>query len=216
MTNYKIFTFGGAGEHIAMSLLQRDINKDCVFYFDTDPMSVEQSYSENKYCIGDLIFPAGCIEVAKEVFDAKYELFDSLTDDDSLYILVGAFVGATAGAFLLKTAELLTKKGKLFVAIGSLPFFFEGNRRYEIAVSVMEDLQKITSNIIPVPNDNVKKLFKNITLREALEKADYYTAEIITELLFLPEEKNKIISELLQKDSEISESILKIKNKCKK
>ncbi|MDR0863422.1 MAG: hypothetical protein LBO74_00640 [Candidatus Symbiothrix sp.] len=216
-SNYKIFTLGGAGGNIANYLQRRDIiNNDRIFYFNTDKCAVEHSSLKNQYCIGNL---PSCIcggpphkTIIERVFDEEHELFDSLTNEDSLYILIGAFAGKIGSVFLLKMAELLEKKGEKFVAIGILPFECEGRHKEEKALHALEELQNITSNLIVLPNENIRKLFEDLGIKEAFDKADYYATEVILELLFSLHEKDKIISAILQKDNAVAESIIKIKN----
>ncbi|GHT66869.1 hypothetical protein AGMMS50239_29050 [Bacteroidia bacterium] len=213
-TNYKIFTFGGAGGNIANYLQRRDIiNNDRIFYFNGDKFAVERSSLENKYFIENLSSCIGPLrkETVEKVFEEEIELFDNLTDDDSFYILLGALAGSIGSRLLIKMAELLEKKGKKFVAIGILPFEFESRRKEEKALYAREELQKITSNIIVVSNENVRNLFKDLSIMEAFDKADYYATEVIIELLLSSHEKNKIISGILQKDNAVAESIIKIK-----
>jgi cell division protein FtsZ len=216
MIDYKIFTFGNVGEYIANSLLRRDISNEHVFYFNTAQDTVENAFLENKYCIGNLprfypCFGSDYKETANKVFEEEDKLFDNLTDNDSLYIIVGSFAGTISGGFIPKMAEFLKRKGKRFIAIGMMPFKFENSLKQNQSICAMADLQKITSNLIILPNENVRQLFENLSIKDAFDNSIYYVTEVIMELLFSHKETDKIMSVLLQKDTVVAESIIKMK-----
>jgi HJR/Mrr/RecB family endonuclease len=186
MERYKIFTFGGAGGHIAHTFISRNKSlyekqEHTIFHFNTDKQSIDNlPLLQNKYSIGKSGLGSGNnIEVAKKVFDEERKFFNELTNDNLLYILIGGFSGATSGGFLIKMTELLKQKKKNFVVIGSLPFLFEGNIRFQQAQNVVETLRTITENVIVLPCENLRDCFGELTLSTAFMMADYYAIEAI-------------------------------------
>jgi cell division protein FtsZ len=73
-------------------------------------------------------------------------------------------------------AEQAKKLNALTVAIVTLPFEMEGNRRYENAMYGLERLEKTVDTLIVIPNDKLLELAPELPLQTAFKIAD----EILT------------------------------------
>ena len=73
-------------------------------------------------------------------------------------------------------ADIAKKMGSLTVAIVTMPFSMEGNRRYENAVYGLEKLEAVVDTLIVIPNDKLLELAPDLPLHTAFKVAD----EILT------------------------------------
>ncbi|MDR0333685.1 MAG: hypothetical protein LBI15_09500 [Dysgonamonadaceae bacterium] len=220
MKKYKILTFGGAGGNIVRTLVSNnqflyEKQGDILYHFNTDAQAIKNHKSlKNKYLIGNSGFVCPpSIEYAKILFDGDRKLFDELTNDDSPYLLIGAFSGYIGSVFLIKMSELLAKKRKKFVVVGSTPFRIEASERFQHSDDVIEILKDITDNIIVLSCDKLQtSLGENITVGTIFTMADYYVIEAISSVLDLDNWSiDKQVRNILRNDDEISTAITKVR-----
>lgn len=215
MKNYKIFCFGGGGFNICYALMTCNVNASSLFYFNTEKRTLNSISITNKYQIGiNTTNGNGCsndINLAKSAFDEDFEVFDNLTNDNCLYIIVAGFGGGTGTGLSVKISELLVNKRKDFIIIGTLPFYFEGRLKREQALFGFDEIKKYTDKIITLESEDLKHLFVDLTLSEAFSRLDYYITEVLKEILFefgLNRIKN---NELLTHRTDLEIVILRIK-----
>lgn len=216
MENYKIFCFGGGGWNISNALLTSKVKTNSLFYFNTEKHFVDSISLTNKYEIGiNITNGKGCsndINLAKRAFDEDIEIFDNLTNDNCLYIIVAGFGGGTGTGMSIKITDLLVKKGKDFIVIGTLPFNFEGTPKREQALYGVNEIKKHTDKIIILESEDLKHLFVDLTLSEAFTRLDFYITEVLKEILFEFGLNRIINKDLLSHSSELEMVILKIKD----
>lgn len=216
MENYKIFCFGGSGGNICTALLSIKAQTSRIFYFNTDKLQVESTPIVNKYVIGlNITKGNSCfndIDLAKQAFDDDIEIFDNLTNESCLYIIVSGFGGGTGTGMSTKIANLLTKKQKDFIVIGTLPFHFEGMAKRKQALFGSSEIKKHTDKIIILESEDLNYLFTNLTLSEAFLRLDFYIIEVIKEILFEYKVNHITNKDLLSHNIELKKVLLKIKN----
>lgn len=103
------------------------------------------------------------------------DLKDALHGSDMVFITCGLGGGTGTGSAPV-VAEVAKKGCALTVAIVTMPFTMEGNRRYENAVIGLEKLQQYVDTLIVVPNDKLLELAPDLPLHTAFKVAD----EILT------------------------------------
>ena len=103
------------------------------------------------------------------------EIKKALDGADMVFITCGLGGGTGTGTAPV-VAEISKKLGALTVAIVTLPFAMEGQRRYENAVSGLEKLEQIVDTLIVIPNDKLLELAPDLPLHTAFKVAD----EILT------------------------------------
>ena len=113
----------------------------------------------------------------KAFYRGKFSLNDKLDAIDGKE-------GKTIGEVLLEptriyvkpVAEVAKKLGILTIAIVTLPFAMEGQRRYANAISGLEKLEATVDTLIVIPNDKLLELCPGLPLHTAFKVAD----EILT------------------------------------
>ncbi|MBW3017767.1 cell division protein FtsZ [Candidatus Woesearchaeota archaeon] len=111
-------------------------------------------------------------EAARE---SEHEIKKSIEGADMVFVTCGLGGGTGTGSAPV-IAEIAKKLGALTVAIVTMPFTMEGNRRYENAVIGLERLEHIVDTLIVIPNDKLLELAPDLPLHTAFKVAD----EILT------------------------------------
>jgi len=103
------------------------------------------------------------------------EIKKSLEGCDMVFITCGLGGGTGTGSAPV-IAEIAKKLGALTVAIVTMPFAMEGQRRYENAVMGLEKMEQIVDTLIVIPNDKLLEIAPDLPLHTAFKVAD----EILT------------------------------------
>ena len=107
--------------------------------------------------------------------ESEHEIKQKLQGADMIFITCGLGGGTGTGSAPV-VAEVAKKNGALTVAVVTLPFSMEGQRRYENAIIGLEKLEAIVDTLIVIPNDKLLDLAPDLPLQTAFKVAD----EILT------------------------------------
>ncbi|MBU0615898.1 MAG: cell division protein FtsZ [Nanoarchaeota archaeon] len=99
----------------------------------------------------------------------------ALEGADMVFITCGLGGGTGTGTAPV-VAEVAKKLGALVVAIVTIPFAMEGQKRYQNAIGGLEKLEQIVDTLIVIPNDKLLELAPDLPLQTAFKVAD----EILT------------------------------------
>jgi|GEM_PF-2285473 len=215
MLNYKILCIGGAGENIVNALLINRFDQDKLFFLNTDSQSIDRNPIRNKFLIGQNAILGNAIvpnpKVGMEVFQEDKTLFDTLTKENCIYIIAGGFGGEIFTGIIGQLSEFLTTKKKKFIIVGTLPFAFEGKKRNAASIDGVREINHYTDKLILLKNDDLRKLFGNLTLGEAFRKSDNAIVEVIKEILFEIDSSEIINKKSLPLNANLEDLILRIK-----
>jgi cell division protein FtsZ len=107
--------------------------------------------------------------------ESESEIKDVLQGSDMVFVTCGLGGGTGTGSAPV-IAEIAKKLGALTVAVVTMPFSMEGNRRYENALIGLEKLENIVDTLIVIPNDKLIELAPDLPIQTAFKVAD----EILT------------------------------------
>ena len=105
----------------------------------------------------------------------EQDIKDALRGAHMVFLTCGLGGGTGTGSIPV-IAEAAKKLGILSVAIVTLPFAMEGQKRYENAIEGLERLEGLVDTLIVVPNDKLLELAPDLPLHTAFKVAD----EILT------------------------------------
>ncbi len=147
---------------------------------NTDAQDLLYTNADQKILIGrELTGGLGAGSIPKVGEDAAKEsekdIKDKIQNSDIVFITCGLGGGTGTGSTPV-IAEIAKKLGILTVAIVTLPFAMEGQRRYANAVVGLEKLEQTVDTLIVIPNDKLLELCPNLPLHTAFKVAD----EILT------------------------------------
>ncbi|MBS3113027.1 cell division protein FtsZ [Candidatus Woesearchaeota archaeon] len=172
----KVIGAGGGGNNTISRISEVGIKGIETIAINTDAQDLLYTTAGKKILIGKDTtrgLGAGSIpKVGEEAArESEQEIKQSLQGSDMVFITCGLGGGTGTGSAPV-VAELAKKIGALTVAIVTMPFSVEGQRRYQNAVYGLEKLEQIVDTLIVIPNDKLLELAPDLPLSTAFKVAD--------------------------------------------
>jgi len=176
----KVVGCGGGGNNTINRMSEVGISSTETIAINTDAQDLLYTNANVKILIGRELtggLGAGSIPKVGEdsAKESEKEIRDALQGSDLVFITAGLGGGTGTGSAPV-VAEVAKKLGILTIAIVTLPFAMEGQRRYGNAIAGLERLEAIVDTLIVIPNDKLMELCPGIPLHTAFKVAD----EILT------------------------------------
>ena len=176
----KVIGVGGGGNNTINRMSEVGIYGAETIAINTDAQDLLYTNADKKILIGKETskgLGAGSIPQIGEdaAREQEHEVRQMLQGADMVFITCGLGGGTGTGAVPI-VAEAGKKLGALTVAVVTIPFSMEGNRRYENAVIGLEKLERNVDTLIVIPNDKLLELAPDLPLHTAFKVAD----EILT------------------------------------
>jgi len=176
----KVIGCGGGGNNTINRITEVGVIGAETIGINTDAQDLLYTSADKKILIGrDTTKGLGAgadprlgMEAAHE---QEHELKNALQGADMVFITCGLGGGTGTGSAPV-VADLAKKQGALTVAVVTMPFAMEGNRRYENALAGLEKLQQNVDTLIVIPNDKLLELAPDLPLHVAFKVCD----EILT------------------------------------
>jgi len=176
----KVVGTGGAGNNTINRITDVGIKGVESIAINTDAQDLLYTNADSKVLIGRELtqgLGAGSIpKVGEEAArESEHEIKQKIQGADMVFITCGLGGGTGTGSAPV-IADISKKSGCLTVAIVTIPFSMEGQRRYENAIAGLERLEEIVDTLIVIPNDKLLELAPDLPLQTAFKVAD----EILT------------------------------------
>ena len=176
----KVIGAGGAGNNTLNRMAEIGIKGSELIAINTDAQDLLYTSADKKILIGKERtkgFGAGSVpKVGEEAAqESQHEIKQIIDGTDMVFITCGLGGGTGTGSAPV-IAEMSKKMGILTIAIVTMPFAMEGQRRYENAVMGLEKLENNVDTLIVIPNDRLLELAPDLPLHTAFKVAD----EILT------------------------------------
>jgi cell division protein FtsZ len=176
----KVFGCGGGGNNTINRIAEIGVSGAETIAINTDAQDLLYTSADKKILIGKTLtkgLGAGSVpkvgeEAAKE---SESEIKKAAENSDMIFITCGLGGGTGTGSAPV-VAEIAKKSGALTVAVVTMPFKMEGQKRYENAVEGLENLKKHVDTLIVIPNDKLLELAPDLPLHTSFKIAD----EILT------------------------------------
>ena len=176
----KIIGIGGGGNNSLNRMKEIGIKGGELIAINTDAQDLLYTDADHKILIGKELTqglgagsnPKIGEEAAKE---SMSEIKKKLSGSDMVFITCGLGGGTGTGA-APEIAKLAKKDGALTIAVVTLPFTIEGQKRIEYAMLGLEKLESFVDTLIIIPNDKLLELAPKLPLQTAFKIAD----EILT------------------------------------
>ena len=175
---------GGGGSNAINHMIDAGMNDVEFIAVNTDAQDLHHSQAKERVHIGKNLtkgLGAGMNpELGKRAAEeTKEEIQEALKGADMVFITGGMGGGTGTGAAPV-VAKAAREEGALTVGVVTKPFFFEGNRRMQIALQGMQNLKDEVDALIVIPNDRLLQLSeKELTAQEAFGKADEVLREAV-------------------------------------
>jgi len=176
----KVIGAGGGGNNTINRITEVGIIGAESIAINTDAQDLLYTSADKKILIGKEITsglgagsdPKVGEESARE---SEHDIKQAIQGADMVFITCGLGGGTGTGSAPI-IAEVSKKVGALTVAIVTLPFAMEGQKRYENATYGLEKLESVVDTLIVIPNDKLLELAPDLPLHTAFKVAD----EILT------------------------------------
>ncbi len=176
----KVVGCGGGGNNTINRITEVGVQGAETIAVNTDAQDLLYTSADKKILIGREVtrgLGAGSDPKQGEAAarEQEHDLKNSLSGADMVFITCGLGGGTGTGSAPV-IADLAKKMGALTVAVVTMPFTMEGNRRYENALVGLERLEQLVDTLIVIPNDKLLELAPDLPLHTAFKVAD----EILT------------------------------------
>ncbi len=176
----RVIGTGGGGNNTINRIAEVGVQGAETIAVNTDAQDLLYTTADKKILIGkDITQGLGAGSVPKigeeSAKESESDIKKAIHGADMVFITCGLGGGTGTGSAPV-IAEIAKKMGALTVAVVTLPFSMEGQRRYENAVIGLEKLENIVDTLIVIPNDKLLELAPDLPLHTAFKVAD----EILT------------------------------------
>jgi len=176
----KVIGCGGGGNNTINRITEVGVLGVETIAINTDAQDLLYTTSDKKILVGREVTkgmgagsdPRLGEESARE---NEHDIKNTIQGSDMVFITCGLGGGTGTGAAPV-VAEIAKKLGCLTVAIVTMPFTMEGNRRFDNALIGLEKLENVVDTLIVIPNDKLLEIAPDLPIQTAFKVAD----EILT------------------------------------
>ncbi len=175
--NLKVVGVGGAGGNAVNRMITSGMQGVDFIAINTDAQDLENNPAEHKIQIGKNLtkgLGAGAnSNVGKNAVEADSEVIYNLLEGADMAFITGGMGGGTGTGAAPVVAQISRELGILTVGIVTIPFKFEGPKRYNRALEGIAEMKKSCDTLIAIPNQKLLSVVdKSTTLPEAFQMAD--------------------------------------------
>ena len=175
--NLKVVGVGGAGGNAVNRMITSGMQGVDFIAINTDAQDLENNPAEHKIQIGKNLtkgLGAGAnSNVGKNAVEADSEVIYNLLEGADMAFITGGMGGGTGTGAAPVVSQISRELGILTVGIVTIPFKFEGPKRYNRALEGIAEMKKSWDTLIAIPNQKLLSVVdKSTTLPEAFQMAD--------------------------------------------
>ncbi len=194
----KVIGVGGGGSNAVNHMFTQGIHGVNYVVCNTDAQALELSPIPNKIQLGPELtegLGAGSNpEQGRLAAEESVEEIRSILSKNTKMVFVTACMGGGTGTGAAPVvARIAREMGILTVGIATMPFTFEGRRKYQQAKEGVENLKAHVDTILLISNDKVREMYGNLSKSEAFSNANNIlttAAKSISEIITIPGEIN--------------------------
>lgn len=170
----KIIGVGGGGGNAANFMYSQNIAGVDFVICNTDRQALDRSPIPNKIQLGEKGLGAGSRpEIGAQVaIESLPTIQEMLSDSTEMVFITAGMGGGTGTGAAPVIAKAAKDMGILTVGIVTIPFAWEGSKRVRNALVGLEEMRKNVDAIIIITNERIRKLYSDLTVKNAFAKAD--------------------------------------------
>ncbi|MDX2443718.1 MAG: cell division protein FtsZ [Bacteroidales bacterium] len=187
----KVLGIGGGGSNAVNHMFHQGIKGVNFLVCNTDAQALENSPVSVKIQIGESITegrgagnkPEVGRQAAMENLD---DVMATISKNTKMVFLTAGMGGGTGTGAAPVIAKACKEEGILTVAIVTIPFRFEGQKRIRQAVEGIEELRRNVDSLLVINNEKLREIYGDLKLSEAFAIADNvltYAARGIAEII---------------------------------
>lgn len=173
----KVLGIGGGGSN-AVNYMYRKGIKDVNFVVcNTDAQALNTSPVPVKIQIGEALTEGRGAgnkpEIGKQAaLENLDNILDSVSSNTKMVFLTAGMGGGTGTGAAPVIAKALREEDILTVAIVTIPFKFEGQKRIDQAIEGIEELRQYVDSLLVINNEKLREIFGDLKLSQAFGRAD--------------------------------------------
>ena len=207
----KVIGVGCGGNNIVNHISQSNFENMSFVVCDMDVKVLEKSAAATTLQLGiDGLGSGNKPEkanlAAEENIDAIKKMFDDKPSLTFVVTCLGGGCGTGAAPIIARESK---KMGITTVALATLPFEMEGERRFSQALEGIRNMARDTDALFLLNNQYIKKQYSDLPINQAFKKADDLMAEVAKSLIQSMMEPQQAI----KKTSRIKEFFKRLKVK---
>jgi len=173
----KVIGVGGGGSNAVNHMYQQGIRGVEFVICNTDNQALQTSPIPNKVQLGkELTYGRGAGNEPGKGRDSALENIEDirrlLSDNTKMVFLTAGMGGGTGTGAAPVIAQAATELGILTVGIVTLPFSFEGQKRWDQAVEGIRNLKDNVDALLVIHNDRLRDIYGDQKLSVAFGYAD--------------------------------------------
>ncbi len=180
---------GGAGKNTLTTLRNTNIQGIELIAMNTDAQDLLATPADFKVILGKSLTrgqgagndpSVGARAAAESIVEIKKSV-----EGANLVFVTGGLGGGTGTGSIPMVAAEAKKLGILTIAVVSLPFLMEGKRRWDNAMSGLQNLETTVDALVLIPNEKLMKTCQDLPLYLAFQTADSVLANAIKGIIEL-------------------------------
>ncbi len=173
----KVLGIGGGGSNAVNHMFRQGIKDVNFMVCNTDAQALENSPVAVKIQIGESITegrgagnkPEVGRQAAQESLD---DIIEILSKNTKMVFLTAGMGGGTGTGAAPVIAKACRELGILTVAIVTIPFRFEGQKRIQQAIVGIKELKDNVDSLLVINNEKLREIYGDLKLSEAFSRAD--------------------------------------------
>jgi len=176
-TEITVFGCGGAGGNTVTRMAQEGIHGAELIAANTDAQHLgQQVIADRKILIGRQRTGgrgAGSVpKIGEEAAQENIEDIQAAIDGSDMVFITAGLGGGTGTGSAPVVAQAAQEAGALTIAVVTIPFTAEGERRRANADAGLERLRAVADTVIVIPNDRLLDFAPNLPLQDAFKICD--------------------------------------------
>ncbi len=173
----KVIGVGGGGSNAVNHMYKLGIKDVDFVVANTDIQSLLDSPVPLKVQLGkELTAGRGAGNIPdkgrESAIESLIELEEVLSNNTRMVFITAGMGGGTGTGAAPVIAEAASKKGILTIAIVTIPFRFEGQKRLNQAVEGIKALKEHVDSLLVINNEKLREIHGDLTLSDAFGRAD--------------------------------------------
>ena len=177
---------GGGGNMINHIIREKGDEMDIdLIVANTDVKALDSSLAFTKLQLGEKItkgLGAGMNpDVGTKAAQESYEEIKSTLEYSDIVFIASGLGGGTGTGAAPIVAQAAKEIGALTISVVTMPFDFEGKKRYNLALKGLNELKKESDSIVVIPNQRLKSLIdKKAGIKESFKIVDNVLARAVS------------------------------------
>ncbi|MDE7461179.1 MAG: cell division protein FtsZ [Paramuribaculum sp.] len=169
----KAIGVGGGGSNAVNHMYKQDIAQLQCIVLNTDRQALLTSPVPNKVLIGSGRGAGGVPEKARLAAEDDINKIRALLTDDTCMVFITAGMGGGTGTGAAPVvAQAAREKDILTIGIVTIPFFFEGDKKIEMAMQGADEMRKYVDSLLIINNERLTEIYGGLSFINGFAKSD--------------------------------------------